>query len=76
MNKDFKSENNLSFEDKSLKNKWIYKNGDYYYIDNYGKKLKNKWQGNYYLKNNGKMAKSEWIGKYHVDNFGKWDKTK
>ncbi len=78
LNKDFNSEN----EDKSLKNKWIYKNGDYYYIDNYGKKLKNKWQGNYYLKSDGKMAKSEWIfdkdydSYYYLLNDGKYAKNK
>ena len=51
---------------------WKLIDGSWYYFDEHGYMVHDKWIGNYYLKSNGQMAKNEWIGKFYVDQSGKW----
>ncbi|XBG90399.1 hypothetical protein V4S38_10260 [Enterococcus cecorum] len=54
------------------KNAWKLIDGNWYYFDDHGYMVHDKWIGNYYLKSNGQMAKNEWIGDFYVDQSGKW----
>ena len=51
---------------------WKLIDGSWYYFDEHGYMVHDKWIGNYYLKSNGQMAKNEWIGKFYVDQNGVW----
>ncbi|MCJ0544760.1 hypothetical protein MMJ53_12300, partial [Enterococcus cecorum] len=54
------------------KNAWKFIDDSWYYFNEYGYMVHDKWIGNYYLKSNGQMAKNEWIGKFYVDQNGAW----
>ncbi|MCJ0547179.1 hypothetical protein MMJ95_12575, partial [Enterococcus cecorum] len=54
------------------KNAWKYIDGSWYFFDEHGYMVHDKWIGNYYLKSSGQMAKNEWIGKFYVDQNGVW----
>ena len=54
------------------KKSWKFIDGNWYYFDDHGYMVHDKWIGNYYLKVNGHMAKSEWIDKFYVDQNGAW----
>ncbi|WP_281242694.1 peptidoglycan amidohydrolase family protein, partial [Granulicatella balaenopterae] len=41
----------------------------WYYFDENGLRVTNKWQGAYYLKDNGQMASNEWIFDKDYDNW-------
>ena len=62
----------LNDEGVYLKSKWNKISGFWYYFDEHGYMVHDKWIGNYYLKSNGQMAKSEWIGQFYVDQNGVW----
>ena len=48
----------------------------WYYLDDKGTPVKNKWIGNYWLGSDGKMATNSWVdnGRYYVGNNGAWVK--
>lgn len=51
---------------------WQNIDGDDYFFNASGYKLRNCWIGNNYLLEDGKMAKDQWIGDYYVDENGLW----
>ena len=55
---------------------WIKSGSDWYYFDQNGTLVKNKWAGNYWLGADGKMATNAWVdnGRYYVGSTGLWDK--
>lgn len=46
--------------------------GTYFYYNEKGKKVKNRWVGNYYVDGSGAMVTNRWVGKYFVGEDGKW----
>ena len=51
---------------------WQNIDGDDYFFNASGYKLRNCWIGNNYLLEDGEMAKDQWIGDYYVDENGLW----
>ena len=56
---------------------WVKSGSDWYYFDQSGTLVRNKWAGNYWLGTDGKMAVSSWVdnGRYYVGVNGLWDKN-
>ena len=56
---------------------WVKSGSDWYYFDQNGTLVRNKWAGNYWLGTDGKMATSSWVdgGRYYVGANGLWDKN-
>ena len=56
---------------------WVKSGSDWYYFDQNGTLVRNKWAGNYWLGTDGKMATSSWVdnGRYYVGTNGLWDKN-
>ncbi|WP_314547972.1 C39 family peptidase [uncultured Gemella sp.] len=56
---------------------WIKSGSDWYYLDQNGALVRNKWAGNYWLGADGKMATNSWVdnGRYYVGVNGLWDKN-
>ena len=52
------------------RNQWAYINNGWYYFDESGNMVSNRWQGNYYLVSDGRMATNQWIGNYYVGSNG------
>lgn len=50
---------------------WVKEEGNYYYYNNKGKKLKKQWIGNYYVDGNGIRATNTWVKNKFVGNDGK-----
>lgn len=46
--------------------------GTYFYYNEKGKKVKNRWVGNYYVDGSGAMVTNQWVGQYFVGEDGKW----
>ena len=55
---------------------WVKSGSDWYYFDQNGTLVRNKWAGNYWLGTDGRMATSSWVdnGRYYVGSTGLWDK--
>ena len=55
---------------------WVKSGSDWYYFDQNGTLVRNKWAGNYWLGIDGKMATSSWVdnGRYYVGSNGAWVK--
>ena len=53
---------------------WVKSGSDWYYFDQNGTLVRNKWAGNYWLGTDGKMATSSWVdgGRYYVGSNGLW----
>ena len=60
------------------KSGWEKEGTAWYYLDEKGAPVKNKWIGNYWLGADGKMATNAWVDNkyYYVDENGLWDKNK
>ena len=60
------------------KSGWKKEGKDWYYLNDEGTPVKNKWIGNYWLGADGKMATNAWVDNkyYYVDENGLWDKNK
>ena len=58
------------------KSGWKKEGTVWYYLDDKGTLVKNKWIGNYWLGSDGKMAVNTWVdnGRYYVDGNGAWVK--
>ena len=56
---------------------WVKSGSDWYYFDQNGTLVRNKWAGNYWLGADGKMATNSWVdnGRYYVGSNGLWDKN-
>ena len=56
---------------------WVKSGNDWYYFDQNGTMVRNKWAGNYWLGTDGRMATSSWVdnGRYYVGSNGLWDKN-
>ena len=56
---------------------WVKSGSDWYYLDQNGALVRNKWAGNYWLGADGKMATNSWVdnGRYYVGVNGVWDKN-
>ena len=56
---------------------WVKSGSDWYYFDQNGTLVRNKWAGNYWLGTDGKMVTSSWVdnGRYYVGSNGLWDKN-
>ena len=56
---------------------WVKSGSDWYYFDQNGTLVRNKWAGNYWLGADGKMATNSWVdnGRYYVGVNGLWDKN-
>ena len=56
---------------------WVKSGSDWYYFDQNGTLVRNKWAGNYWLGTDGRMATSSWVdnGRYYVGVNGLWDKN-
>ena len=56
---------------------WVKSGSDWYYFDQNGTLVRNKWAGNYWLGADGKMATNAWVdnGRYYVGSTGLWDKN-
>ena len=56
---------------------WVKSGSDWYYFDQNGTLVRNKWAGNYWLGADGKMATNAWVdnGRYYVGSNGLWDKN-
>ena len=56
---------------------WVKSGSDWYYFDQNGTMVRNKWAGNYWLGTDGRMATSSWVdnGRYYVGSNGLWDKN-
>ena len=56
---------------------WVKSGNDWYYFDQNGTLVRNKWAGNYWLGTDGRMATSSWVdnGRYYVGSTGLWDKN-
>lgn len=53
---------------------WTFDFGDWYYIDDYGNAVTNRWVGNYYLGSDGAMLINSWTPDgYYVGSDGAWD---
>ena len=55
---------------------WKKENNIWYYYNEDGTLVRNKWAGNYWLGSDGKMATNAWVdnGRYYVDANGAWVK--
>ena len=53
---------------------WVKSGSDWYYFDQNGTMVRNKWAGNYWLGTDGRMATSSWVdnGRYYVGSNGLW----
>ena len=53
---------------------WVKSGSDWYYFDQNGALVRNKWAGNYWLGADGKMATNAWVdnGRYYVGGNGLW----
>ena len=53
---------------------WVKSGSDWYYLDQNGALVRNKWAGNYWLGADGKMATNSWVdnGRYYVGGNGLW----
>ena len=64
---------------KSTDNKkgWVKSGSDWYYYDDNGALVRNKWAGNYWLGTDGKMVTNSWVdnGRYYVGSNGAWVKN-
>ena len=58
------------------KSVWKKEGTSWYYLDDKGTPVKNKWIGNYWLGSDGKMATNAWVdnGRYYVGGNGAWVK--
>ena len=58
----------------TAKQGWVKSGSDWYYFDQNGTLVRNKWAGNYWLGTDGKMATSSWVdnGRYYVGSNGEW----
>ena len=59
---------------QNVRGKWQLIGKNYYYFDQLGRLVRNKWVGNYHVGDNGALEKNKWIGKYFVGENGKWIK--
>ena len=59
---------------QNVRGKWQLIGKNYYYFDQLGRLIRNKWVGNYHVGDNGALEKNKWIGKYFVGENGKWIK--
>ena len=61
---------------EAKKQGWKQEGTVWYYLDDEGTPVKNKWVGNYWLGTDGKMATNAWVdnGRYYVDRNGAWIK--
>ena len=61
----------------TAKQGWVKSGSDWYYFDQNGTLVRNKWAGNYWLGADGKMATNSWVdnGRYYVGVNGLWDKN-
>ena len=57
---------------------WVKANNVWYYYDDEGTPVRNKWAGNYWLGSDGKMVTNAWVDgdRYYVGSNGAWDKDK
>ena len=57
---------------------WKKENNVWYYYNEDGTLIRNKWQGNYWLGSDGKMVTSAWVDndRYYVGSNGAWNKDK
>ena len=58
-----------------VKNKWFKVDGNYYYTDDNGYVVCNKWIGDYYLDNNGVMVTNAWVDNYWCGSDGRYVKS-
>ena len=56
--------------EKMVKNKDYKVNGYWYYFDDKGYMIKDKWHGDYYYGADGKMVTNQWVGEYYVGADG------
>ena len=58
------------------KSVWKKEGTSWYYLDDKGTPVKNKWIGNYWLGSDGKMETNAWVdnGRYYVGGDGAWIK--
>lgn len=49
---------------QNVRGKWQLIGKNYYYFDQLGRLIRNKWVGNYHVGDNGALEKNKWIGKY------------
>ena len=49
---------------QNVRGKWQLIGKNYYYFDQLGRLVRNKWVGNYHVGDNGALEKNKWIGKY------------
>ena len=64
----------LLFSISSFAGYWLYDSGNWYYIDDNGYPVSNKWIGNYYLGSDGLMLVDTWTPDgYYVGSDGEWD---
>ena len=68
--------NNGAWVKDAKKSGWKKEGTVWYYLDDKGTPVKNKWIGNYWLGSDGKMAVNTWVdnGRYYVDGNGAWVK--
>ena len=68
--------NNGAWVKDAKKSGWKKEGTVWYYLDDKGTLVKNKWIGNYWLGSDGKMAVNTWVdnGRYYVDGNGAWVK--
>ena len=61
-------------KDAVKKTGWSQTGNTWYFYDNQGNLVKNRWSGNYWLGSDGKMVTNSWVdgGKYYVGADGKW----
>ena len=61
---------------ETKKQGWKQEGTAWYYLDEKGTPVKNKWVGNYWLGTDGKMATNAWVdnGRHYVDGNGAWVK--
>ena len=61
---------------ETKKQGWKQEGTVWYYLDEKGVPVKNKWVGNYWLGTDGKMVTNAWVdnGRYYVDGNGAWVK--
>ena len=68
--------NNGAWVKDAKKSGWKKEGTVWYYLDDKGTLVKNKWIGNYWLGSDGKMVTDSWVdnGRYYVGNNGAWVK--
>ena len=77
-NKYYYVDENGAWVKGAKKSGWKKEGKTWYYLNDEGTPVKNKWVGNYWLGADGKMATNAWVDNkyYYVDENGLWDKNK